>query len=77
MLLLVFSDFKKNTISWMPVAYIYNPSYSEGRDQEDHGSKPARANSSQDPISKMPNAKIGLVEWLKYRAPTCLASMKP
>jgi hypothetical protein len=28
------------------------PSYSEGRDQEDHGSKPAQANSLPDPISK-------------------------
>jgi hypothetical protein len=29
-----------------------NPSYSVGRDQEDHGSKPAQANSLQDPILK-------------------------
>jgi hypothetical protein len=28
------------------------------RDQEDHGSKPAPANSSQDPISKIHNIKI-------------------
>jgi hypothetical protein len=27
----------------VPVAYPYNPSYSGGRDQEDHGSKPALA----------------------------------
>jgi hypothetical protein len=33
----------------------YNPSYSGGRDQEDHGLKPALANSSRDPISKIPN----------------------
>jgi hypothetical protein len=32
-------------------------SYSGGRDQEDHSSKPARANSSQDPILKIPNTK--------------------
>jgi hypothetical protein len=25
------------------VAHTYNPSYSGGRDQEDHGSKPAQA----------------------------------
>jgi hypothetical protein len=49
------------------VAYVYNPSYSRGRDQEDQGLKPAWANSSQDPISK-PFAKIGLVEWLKVKA---------
>jgi hypothetical protein len=29
-----------------PVAHAYNPSYSGGRDQEDHSSKPAWANSS-------------------------------
>jgi hypothetical protein len=27
------------------VAHTCNPSYSAGRDQEDHGSKPAQANS--------------------------------
>jgi hypothetical protein len=37
-----------------------NPSYSGGRDQEDYSSRPAQANSSRDPITK-----IGLVEWLK------------
>jgi hypothetical protein len=31
------------------VAHTYNPSYSGGRDQEDHGSKPAWANSSARP----------------------------
>jgi hypothetical protein len=36
-----------------------------GRDQEDRGLKPAQANSSQDPISKKPTTKKGLVEWLK------------
>jgi hypothetical protein len=34
------------------MTHAYNPSYSGGRNQEDQGSKPARANSSQDPISK-------------------------
>jgi hypothetical protein len=29
-----------------------NPRYSGGRDQEDHGSKPALANSSRDPPSQ-------------------------
>jgi hypothetical protein len=36
------------------VAHAYNPSYSGGRGQEDRGLKPARANSSRDPISKKP-----------------------
>jgi hypothetical protein len=39
------------------VAHTSNPSYSRGRVQEDCGSKPARANSSQDPILKMLNTK--------------------
>jgi hypothetical protein len=42
----------------LPVAHAYNPSYSGGRDQEDHCSlKPAQANSSRDPISKNPFTK--------------------
>jgi hypothetical protein len=47
------------------VAHACNPSYSGGRDQEDTGLKPAQANSS---ISKIPNTKIRLVEWLKVKA---------
>jgi hypothetical protein len=37
------------------VAQACNPSYSGGRDQEDHGSKSAWVNSLQDPISKNPS----------------------
>jgi hypothetical protein len=36
-----------------------NPSYSGGRYQEDHYSKPAQANSSWDSISKKPFTKKG------------------
>jgi hypothetical protein len=39
------------------VAQACNPSYSGGRDQEDHSSKLAWANSLQDPISKIPLQK--------------------
>jgi hypothetical protein len=39
------------------VAHTCNPSYLGGRDQEDQGSKPVWANSSQDPILKKPNRK--------------------
>jgi hypothetical protein len=50
------------------VAHTCNPSYSGGRDQEDQGSKPALANSSQDLSSKKkPITKIGLVEWHKVK----------
>jgi hypothetical protein len=34
------------------VILVCNPSYPGGRDQEDHGSKPAQTNNSRDPISK-------------------------
>jgi hypothetical protein len=33
--------FSVESSSWAPVAFIYNPSYSAGRDQEDHGLKSA------------------------------------
>jgi hypothetical protein len=41
----------------MPVAQACNPSYSGGKDQEDHSLKPAQENSLRDPISKKPNIK--------------------
>jgi hypothetical protein len=50
------------------VAHAYNPSYSGGRDQEDHGSKPAWVNSSTKTYLEKPFTKIGLVEWLKVKA---------
>jgi hypothetical protein len=56
---------KINTPSQALVAHTCNPSYSGGREQEDHDLKPAWANSSQDPISKKPITKNGLIEWLK------------
>jgi hypothetical protein len=39
------------------MAHTCNPSYSGGRDQEDHGSKPVLENSSQDPVLKNPSQK--------------------
>jgi hypothetical protein len=39
------------------VSHTCTPSYSGDREQEDHGSKPARANSLRDPISKKPITK--------------------
>jgi hypothetical protein len=40
------------------VAHACNPSDSEGRDLENHSSKPTQANSSEiDPISKNPSQK--------------------
>jgi hypothetical protein len=46
----------------MLMAHACNPNYSGGIDQEDHGSKPAQANSLQDPFLKIHKR---LVEWLK------------
>jgi hypothetical protein len=39
------------------VAHACNPSNTGGSDQDDQGSRPAQTNSSQDPISKIPNRK--------------------
>jgi hypothetical protein len=50
---------KEEEQSQVPVAHACNPSYSGGRDQEDHGLKPAKANSLQDPIVKNPSQKKG------------------
>jgi hypothetical protein len=51
----------------MLVAHACTPSHSGGRDQENHVSKPAQANSSTKPCLKKPFTKIGLVEWLKVK----------
>jgi hypothetical protein len=50
---------KQQEVSFQPepAAHTCNPSYSGGRDREDHSSKPAQTNSSQDPISKKPTQK--------------------
>jgi hypothetical protein len=49
------------------VTNAYNPSYSGGRDQEDHSSKTAQANSLCDSISKITSKKKkGLAEWFKW-----------
>jgi hypothetical protein len=45
------------------VAHACNLSYTEGKDQEDNGSKPTGENSSQNPILK---TQKGLVEWFKW-----------
>jgi hypothetical protein len=56
------------------VAHACNSSYSGGVYQEDHNSRPAQANSSQDPISK--TAEQNRLEvWLKWYS-TCFASVK-
>jgi hypothetical protein len=49
---------QKISISWALATRLCNPSYSEGRDQEDHGSKPGQASSFCDP-----NSKILITKW--------------
>jgi hypothetical protein len=44
----------------VPLVHTYNPSYSGGRDQEDHGLKPSQANSLGDTILKKTHHKKGL-----------------
>jgi hypothetical protein len=39
------------------VAHAYNPSYSGGRGEENHGSKPARQIVPREPILKNPITK--------------------
>jgi hypothetical protein len=40
---------KTEEISWALVVHTCNPTYLGGRDQENQGSRPEEANSSQDP----------------------------
>jgi hypothetical protein len=56
---------------WVMVAHTCNPSYSGGRDQEDHGSRPDQANSSRNPILKKPNTQKKTSWWsgLSGKAP--------
>jgi hypothetical protein len=42
----------KKCTDWAPVAHTCNPSYSGGRDHEDHSSKPGRTKFLQDPFLK-------------------------
>jgi hypothetical protein len=50
------------------VARACNPHYSGGRDQENHSSKPAWANSSIRPYLEKPFTRIRKVEWPKEKA---------
>jgi hypothetical protein len=55
--------------------HICNPRYLRGKNQKDHGSKPARTNSSQDPILKTPNTKKdgGVVQVVEHLPSKCEA----
>jgi hypothetical protein len=45
--------------SWVQIAHACDPHYSEGKDKENHGSKPTWANSKLDPILEISNTKKG------------------
>jgi hypothetical protein len=61
--------FKKNyttKVSFEQVAHTYNPSYLQGRDQEDQGFRPAVPDKQfMRPNLKNTHHKKGLLEWLK------------
>jgi hypothetical protein len=60
---------QKAAVCWVPVAHICNPSYSRGRDQEDHGSRPAGVNGFQDPHLQNNQRKMDWRCGLSGRAP--------
>jgi hypothetical protein len=55
------------SFSWTPVAHACNPNYSGAISQEDCGSKPALANSLQDPVLKYLTQKKGWWSDSRYR----------
>jgi hypothetical protein len=56
--------------SQAPVTHTYNTGYLGGREQEDCLSRPAKANSSGDPILKYPKRASRVVEHLHYKHET-------
>jgi hypothetical protein len=66
--------------SGVPVVYTYNPRYSGGRDQEDHGLRPAWRKMKVRPMSpylrNTQHKKSRLPEWLKWKS-ACLESVSP
>jgi hypothetical protein len=56
---------QKRTTVWVLVAHARNPGYSGGRDWEDHGLKPALANSFVRPYHEKNLSRKRLVEQLR------------
>jgi hypothetical protein len=52
-------------LSWVPLAHAYNPTYIEGRDQEDHGSKTL---SPKCPTQKRADGLAEVVEHLPRKS---------
>jgi hypothetical protein len=57
------------------VAHAYNPSYSGGKDQEDHGLKPPQANSSVRSYLEKPFKKKGWRSSSRFRP--CVQALIP
>jgi hypothetical protein len=53
---------KSSILAQEPVAHTYNPSYLEGWNQEDQGSKAAQVNDLQNIIAKTTRGR----NWLEY-----------
>jgi hypothetical protein len=69
--------FKKKIVTWVLVTHACNPSYSGGRGQEDHGSKPSLGKEfHQDPISRKLITKKGMQSDLSGKS-TCLETVRP
>jgi hypothetical protein len=58
------------------VAHSCNLSFSGGRDQEDHSSKPSKGKYFQRLYLKNTQYKKGLAEWLKWYS-AYIATVKP
>jgi hypothetical protein len=56
---------KKNKNNWVLVAHTYNPSFSGGKDQKDHGSKSALSKQFTRSYLENIQQKKGLAEWLQ------------
>jgi hypothetical protein len=56
----------KKTNQLVSETHTCNPSYSGDRDQEDLGLKTVHANSSRDPISKIPKKAGGVAEVVEH-----------
>jgi hypothetical protein len=60
---------KKEMLGRALVAHASNPSYSGGRNQEDHGSKPAQGNCSARPYLKNRTGFVAQGEGPEFKAP--------
>jgi hypothetical protein len=61
----------KLALKKVQVVLTHNPSYLGGRDQEDHGSKPTRANSSRRPYLEKPFTKKGWCGGPEFKPQYC------